>query len=264
MQTNRVRIVFLLWLFAIHPLFAQTQKLPAEYDRALKLFAVKEYDKSLEVIRSVFDANSNSYALRMLAASNYIKLNQIPIARKHITQCQLSHPDRAEPYALMAAAYRVAGDLRAAYGAAMQGLIRFPNFIPLRTEMARTAIVMKNYPYAKSQIDVILRLDPNHFDGIYLEGILFLLQNRFEAAEFRFRNAMRIAENHDMETMPSLYNNLGVTLERQGDVLKATSDSNGSLQKYREALEAYQKAKNLSPSNPLFQRNGERLKSRLS
>ena len=44
---------------------------PPEYAEAVKLYRAGQYEQSLELIRSVFDANKGSLELRMLAAANY-------------------------------------------------------------------------------------------------------------------------------------------------------------------------------------------------
>lgn len=237
--------------------------LPAEiqetYRKSQRLFLLKRYDDSLQEIRSVFEENKNSKELRMLAAGNYVEQGDYTQAIKHLTLCAQSHPDDPSVMAYLASVYRIAGNLNEAYATAMRGLIRFGDNDSLRVEMAKIAIRMGNLPYARAQIDRVLQMKPGEFDALYLDGLLFLLQKKYEMAEFRFRNALSVSSGKSDLILAHLHNNLGYTLERLAVADAASGRGALSLQRNEEAIRLYERALDTVPSNTIFAANADRL-----
>jgi tetratricopeptide (TPR) repeat protein len=238
------------------------QNFPAGYEDALKLFQQKNYQGSLAVIRSNFNPASHSYEFRMLAAANYLNLGNYELAKQHLVSCKTEHPKRYEPIAFTGVILRKSGNLYGAANEIIQGIAKFPDNSGLRLEMTRIYFLLEKLPEARSQLDVVLQKDPNNINAIYLDGLIFIKQARYEEAEFRLKNVMGMKEL-PASIAPSLHNNLGLSLERMGLVIQQKGDKVQAKAKFQEALENYNKALGYSPDHPIYNRNKARISGML-
>lgn len=221
-------------IFFISPLLA----VPPEYAEALKLYRSGQYDQSLELIRSVFDANRGSLELRMLAAANHHRLGNRDSAMAHMMYAMKEHPDQPGPGLYLAALQREKGDTARALELMRRTAGRFPDEHWVRYELAATFFELKKYADARRQLEAIIAKNPNFFPAIYLDGLIYLVEGSYETADFRFKNALRI-KMIDKEWTKRLYNNLGIVNEKLAETNPAQKEEKLNLarQYYRKALQ---------------------------
>lgn len=214
---------------------------PARYEEALALYEKGDYEKSLEVVRAIFDANKNSYEVRMLAAANHARTGNINNAIAHLQYVVQDHPDKMDGRLFLASLYRKTG--RAGYGAEIlrPALVKDPENQAFLLEMARLLYHSGQLPAARKITERLIQKDRNHFDAVTLDGLIFLRQGNFENADFRFRHAMTL-QAPDARAAGELYNNAGVAAEKGGDVLLAQGKKKEAQARYAEASGLFEKA----------------------
>lgn len=211
---------------------------PPEYAEAVKLYRAGQYEQSLELIRSVFDAYKGSLELRMLAAANYHRQGNLDSAMAHMLYAMKEHPDQPGPALYMAMLQREKGATAKALEMLRRTAGRFPDESWVRYELAATFLEQKKFADARRQVEAIIAKNPNFFPAIYLDGLIYMLEGSYETADFRFKNALRIKMT-DKEWTKRLYNNLGIVNERLAEANPAQKEEKLNLarQYYRRALE---------------------------
>lgn len=237
---------------------------PPRYDEALKLYQANRYTDSLDVIRSVFDNHRNSERLRTLAAMNYAGLGEFENGFAHMRYCLQANPRSLPCRVTQAALYRSAGNPAAAVQAAAAGIRAMGDRPELRMEIAGAYYSMGRYPEARQHLDKALQQAPNDFHAIYLDGLIFLREGKFENAEFRLRHAMNI-KTKNRSDMAKLYINLGFALERQADAMAARGGEHATESKavYKEASDFYRYALELESGNSLARGNLARVENKM-
>jgi len=245
---------FIFFLSVILSLPVVGQNYPDGYTEALEAFQRKDYNASLESVRSYFDPASKSYEFRMLAASNYMNLGNYETAITHLSYCRTENPLRAEPLLLTAVALRKSGNLYGAAREIIQGINRYPQNVQFRIEMARVYFLLSKFPEARAQLDVALKLHPNHLHAMYLDGLIFIKQGRYEEAEFRLKNVLGM-KSLSVSLLPPLHNNLGLVLERLGEISLKSSDRDNAVLRFKESEDHYKKALSYNSEHPVYRRN---------
>jgi len=245
-------ILFLMLLAGAGGLSA---KKPPRYDEALKLYARGKYNESLEVIRKVITVQYRPYAMRMLAAANYSKLNKHQNAIEHMLWCIKENPGRAEPRIFLVGLLRKTGHHRRALSYAAGSMARHGENVHLRLEMARANYLLGRHREARRHLDILMRKDRKNSDAVFLDGLIFLRQGNFDIAEFRFRHALSLKPKNRI-VLADLYNNLGFALEKKGD---ASSDAKRAGSYRVEAEKMYRYSILVRPNHPLARQNLARL-----
>lgn len=245
----KYRMVLVLSFISVSALLAA----PPEYAEAIKLYRGGQYEQSLEVIRSVFDANPKSLELRMLAAANYHRQGNLDSAMAHMMYAMREHPDEPGPALYMATLQREKGRTGRAIEMMRRTARKFPEEHWVRYELAATFLAQKRYDDARRQVEAIIAKNPNFFPAIYLDGLIYLLEGSYETADFRFKNALRI-KMVDTEWTKRLYNNMGIVNERL-----AAANPNQKEQKLMLARQYYRKALELDGNYTVAKRNLERI-----
>ena len=239
---------------------------PAEvqqgYRNALKLYQQGEYNRSLEVIRSVFNSAPQSYELRMLAAANYMRLGSYPNAATHLRTCIRQHPKRPEPVAMLGSVYRAMKQPGAAVTFLINGIVRHKGDARLRMELAQVYYSLGKYFPARQQLERILQANANYFDALYLDGMIFLREGKYENAEFRLNQALN-QKPRNKRVLASLYNNLGMALERSGDTYRQTEKGRSDFY-YKNAEDNYGFALKVDPNHPTAGANRDRIRTKRS
>lgn len=256
---NRFFRLTAIAVFLSAPLFADP---PEGYNQAIEHYNAGRFDKSLEVIRGIFEANKNSYEVRMLAAANHANLRNYDAAIQHMQYCIKDHPEKVEAKVLFASILRKSGHFYDAIRVARSVLDAGTENLPLRMELARSLYRVGQYAPARQQVEKILQSQSNNYDAIALDGLIFLRQGNLENAEFRLSNALTLTPG-DNPDRQHILNNLGFVLEKTGDRYLAQGDKQHSVASYREAQKRYNEAKNAGPVLELINRNLERIAQKL-
>lgn len=212
-----------------------------QYNTALKQYQSGKYEESLNTIRSVFDEHRASLDLRLLAAANYLAQGNIKSAQDHLHRGIKDHPKRIEPRAMLAALLRKTGKAGKALAVGRRAIKETGDHIAIRLELASAYIQMGSYKNAQNHLAQARRLEPKNFHATYLDGLAYLRQGSLDNAEFRLRAALTLKPSSDT-VLANLYNNLGYTLEKKGNLSKGSGDSAQARVRYTESKKYYKLA----------------------
>jgi len=245
---------FILFMMAVSAVDAA----PAEYDEAVKQYQNGRYEESLQTIRSVFDDNKGVLELRMLAARNYEKMGNLDSALSHMLYATKEHPDAAAPAIYMAKLQHAKGADGRALDILRRTAGRFANDPWARYELAAFFFEQKKYGEARQQVEAVMAKNPNFFQAVYLDGLIYLVEGSLETAEFRFNNAARIKMT-GQSWNKRLFNNLGLVNEKLAD--RADTAGNPALAKEKRNLakDYYKKAVALDGDYAIAKANFDRL-----
>ncbi len=229
---------------------------PPNYEESLKLFRQNRYEESLQKIREVFDDYKNSLEFRLLAASNYLELNDINKALAHLNYAQMDHPNSWEVPILLSEVYIKNKQPNLALRVLYPSIEKFKNDKKLnnlfRYQIAKSFFVMNNFEKARQQLEFIISNDPTNGNALFLDGLMYFLQNNYELAEFRFKSILYLS-NIDRELLLKVYNNLGVIKEIGFKKLPENSILRADFKK--EAMNYYNKALEIESNYPIAKEN---------
>lgn len=244
-------------------LFAQTQY-PPHYEEALLQYHKGRYEDSLETIRSVFDNYRTSRELRMLAAANYIHLNNYSSAEAHLTTALRDHPASHEIYAMLASMYRTQGDYNKSVKMVQKAVDGDADNVGYNLEKVRILYLMKKYDDARGVLERILSAHADSSEAVYLDGLIFMRQGRWDNAVFRFRQALKLIRNPGhVNFLADLYNNLGFSQEKSADAMKASGNEKRAKRLYRDAMDSYKNALKINSIHATAVTNRNRIKGKL-
>ena len=234
------------------------------YDEALKLYINSKYNESLVKIRSIIDSNKKSLDLRILAAQDYIALNQLSTAYSHIITALQFHPHNIGAVLYQLKILRLQSKFNKALNIANSEAHFLKNSPELNLEIAIIYYELNNKPYARDYIQKTLATDPSNYHAIYLDGLIYLKDKQVDIAEFRFRNALAL-KPIDKNLLIALYNNLALCLEIKAEILLSQNKTNNteeiqtSKSFIKESQILYKKAKNILPESNIVTTNLERI-----
>lgn len=244
--------ILFIYLFSINKILGA---FPPNYEVALKLFQEKKYEESLNKIREVFDNHRNSLELRLLAASNYIEINNYENAIAHLRYAIQDHPNSYEAYLLLSEVYNQINQ----YQNSILFLTKASQVLKANHErkiilyqLAKTYYLAKDWKNAKKIIENLIAIAPDYDLAIYLDGLIYLNQKNYELAEFRFKSLLSL-KNLNQELKKRIYNNLGVI--RLSTANQYSKDSNDYKDTIKEAKEYFMKALNLDPDYEIANQN---------
>lgn len=247
-----------LWAILVYFLFINKilSAYPPNYEESLELFRQKKYEESLQKIREVFDNYRTSLEFRLLAASNYLELNDIPKALAHLNYAQMDHPNSWEIVLLLSEAYIRNHQYNIALKILYTGLENFKNEKKihnlLRYQLAKTFFSMNKYEKARQQLEYIIYNDPYNDKALFLDGVIYILQKNYELAEFRLKSILHVS-NLDVDMIAKVYNNLGVIKEIYYNQMGDNSVLRDNLKK--EALSYYNRAVELNTNYTVAKEN---------
>lgn len=251
----RKRIYLFFLCFMPFPVFSSY---PPNYMEALQLFEKNRFEESLQKIREVFHDHSTSLELRLLAAANYLQLKDYKNAMAHLRYAQKDHPYALEVPLLMAEVFMANQQYQEALkllGKVSGNTKDTSKALHIRYLIAKAYYHQRNFARSKQILEAILSDDPNYLEAIYLDGLIYLQQRKYDLAEFRWKGLL----SHPKVTVPLLvlvYNNLGYVKEIQ--VSKVPETTQEYKTNIEEAKKYYEFAHKLDPGYPVAQQNRER------
>jgi Tfp pilus assembly protein PilF len=244
---KQLTLYFVILLFSLsYAVSAQTpaptsDSQPPWYAEALKLHNEKQYDASLEKIRAVFENYSDNYYLRMLAAANHYRLNNTDSSFAHIRAAEKIAPERYETFMLSAAVYRQVGNSTQALNALKKAASLNAPAASVKLEMSRLYYETAQYAKARGETDQILAADAKNAEAMYIDGLIFLKQSKWESAEFRFRQILLMGGLPAVYTA-DIYNNMGFALENISIQASKPGNAQESARYKKEAESFYKKS----------------------
>ncbi|MCB1174488.1 MAG: tetratricopeptide repeat protein [Leptospiraceae bacterium] len=234
-----------------------------EYASALEKYKAGQYEESLNIIRSVFDANRQSMELRMLAAANYMEQGNYASAREHLNYCITDHPREWQPRVLLSALQRRQQQYAGAVQVARRAIQLTSDKLELRLEIAAALLESRNPKAAQPHLARALELDPSSFHAQYLDGLTWLMLGNNENAELRFRSAMELPVP-GKSALANLYANLAYAMEQQITPALMQNRKNHAVLRLEEASQYCQKALALAPEHVIANQNLKRIQARLA
>ncbi len=227
------------------------------YNEAVRLYQQGKFEDCLAVIRSVFDTNRNSAELRALAGAAYLAQGQTDPALAHAKYCVTANPQSIPCRLLRVRALRRAGQPGEAARAAESALRDLGENSNLRMEAAASFYASARFDLARRHLEKVIAADQKHFAALYLDGLIFLRQGRYEA-EFRLRNALNAPPRSRSEAVRTLVN-LGAAIENQARQLNANGQAAQAAARNRQAMEFYARALELNPEHAAAKAARQRL-----
>lgn len=135
------------------------------------------------------------------------------------TRSQAPAPSRAEVFGQAAQAWTMAGDSKAAYSAASQGLALSPEDAEVRVIHAIAALAVQRAREAEEDLSLVLEEDPKRSDALVLRATSWRQLNNLPAAMTDITAA--IANDPDN---PEALLERGIIRERNGDLPGARAD----------------------------------------
>ncbi|MBX7057295.1 MAG: tetratricopeptide repeat protein [Leptospirales bacterium] len=228
------------------------------YDEALNNYRAGKYEDALAVIRSVFDSNRNSTELRTLAGASYLAQGQTDPALAHARYCINANPQSISCRILKVRVLRRSDPVEAAHSA--EGAIRETGEnAALRLEAAAAYFVAGRLDLARRHLEKVIAANQKNFAALYLDGLIFLKQMRYEEAEFRLRNALNAAPPTRADAVRTLVN-LGAAVENQAMALRSAAKSAEAAGRFREAGDLYRRALELNEQHAAARAGLERVR----
>ncbi len=230
---------------------------PPNYEVALKLFKEKKYEESLTKIREVFDSYRKSLEFRLLAASNYIELNNLENAMAHLKYAKQDHPNSYEVNILMSEIFNRLNQYENSIkilNQASQNIIDINQKKIIFFQLAKTYYLLKNYNLARKNLETLIAQYPDFDSAIYLDGLIYLNQNNLEFAEIRFRSLLSL-KKLDLEIQKKTYNNLGVIYLKNS--LKYPKESSEFKENSKIAKQYFDMSLKLDPQYTIAKKNIE-------
>jgi tetratricopeptide (TPR) repeat protein len=216
----------------------------ADYSKALDLYKQGKYQDSLKIIADDleltkdFDANSQNFQLRFLAAHNHRKLGNIPSAIIHFQRCSEIRPKAVEPLIDLAFIMIDIGKYRDAAAYAQKAVSLDPKnavaFYLLGLSSYRQGI----YWGAKDYLEKATAFDPELYMAWNTLGMTLMALKKYPDADTAFSTAL--AMNPDTA---EILNNLAVCEARQG--------------RLDEAKKTMEKAEKLDANSDRIKKNKE-------
>ncbi len=231
---------------------------PAWYAEALNLYNQKNYEGSLEKIRAVFDADSGSFHLRILAAASHYRLGNTDSALAHLRAAEKADPGRFETHLLAASVYRKSGKATQAIASVRKAAALGASAEVVKTESARIYYEAGQYAKARAEAEAVLATDAKHAEAMYIDALFFARQGKWESAEFRLRQILH------MGGLPSVYqadfyNNLGYALDKMSSGAQSSGKAEDAVSLKKEAAAFYEKALKIQPAHPQAKANLSRI-----
>ncbi len=118
-------------------------------------------------------------------------------------------------------------------------------FLPSCGPDAKKLYDQAEYSRASEEYRKLLEKDPENSTLHYNAGAADYKDGRFDTAEEQFESALK---TEDLSIQEKAYFNLGDTFYRKGEA-SFKSDRNGTIESWKQAVESYENAVKLNPSN---------------
>ena len=240
------------------------KELPLQYEQALYFYLNGNFESALITIRSIFEEYKNNLSIRLLAASIYTAQAKYDNAFAHIKIAKSLYPRRIEPIFIQ---IKILQEQKKSYEAialakrAMRFNLTIKEKVGLDLSIVASYYKLGNYKKARTQLERIFESSPQNYYAFYLDGLIFLKQERYDLAEFRLQNAIALKPK-DKRDLKLLYNNLAFALEKSGELFAKEGSTKMAKQRYQEAKKYYSYANKLAPNNKIIRANYERIERR--
>ena len=230
-------------------LIAQSKVEKQIYQEALSYYLNKKYQKSLNSIRTIFDQSKNQIPFRILAANNYIRLKEYKIAQRHCQIAIKEDPNNVEVKFFYAYLLRK----QKKYSKATQVLYTIQTKSKkkksdIHIELASIYYEWQKFKLAKKQIEYAINLEPSNHLSYYIEALIFIKNQNFEASIFRLQNALALNPTRKNDLL-LIYNNLGFSLEQKGKGLERLGQKKKALEVFNKAKSYYNRALKIDTQN---------------
>ena len=265
MKAKIIAVFYLLFIFQIFSQENNDGNLDEKYTYAESLYLQKEYQASLIIINKYLLGGILPHKFRILAAANYLRLNETPKAIEQLGICIQEHPDNIESILFLSHIYLEINKTKSARKIARTAIKKFGYVSELYLLLAKSYYKEKEYTSARKNINLIFDNESNNQQAYFIDGLIFFQQKRYGMAEFRFRHALNL-KNTDNILQADILNNLGVVIEKKNRILdQGNINSNKDVQEtLEEAKKFYLDAIKKNPDNIFAKNNLNRVTAQIN
>ncbi|MCZ8342159.1 MAG: hypothetical protein O9301_03940 [Leptospira sp.] len=245
---------FFLSCLVSSPILGQTTEGGSTYFSAVDEYKVKNYNKSIELLKSLLAEGKSSYEFYALLALNYNKLNDFDNAYKNMLEARKRKPDDEDLLLQSLGILTKFKKWKPAIELSERVIPMYPTNPEIRYYYALALSERGASKTALSQIEKAKAGSPNDFRMLELEGKIYYNLKNYDKADVSLRWASSLNGNS-----PEVWNNLALVQEalyRTNKKLGKKTQANSYLS---EAKDCVDKAVSLAKENPSIQENKKRI-----
>lgn len=239
----------------ITSLFAQEkEQVGSAYFQAVDEYKVKNYNKSIELIKGLLTDGKSSYEFYALLAFNYDKLNDFENSYKNILEARKRKPDDEDLLQASLAILTRHKKWKPAIELAEKTIPLYPQNPEVRYFYALALSEKGASKTALSQIEKAKAGSPSDFRMLELEGKIYYNLKNYDKADVSLRWASSLNQNS-----AEIWNNLALVQEslyKSNKKLGKKSQANTYL---TEAKDCIKKASDLNGESNTIKENSKRI-----
>lgn len=247
-----VRFLILVLSFSL-PVFSQDQ-VGSSYFQAVDEFKVKNYEKSIEILKGMLGDGKSSFEFYALLAYNYDRLGDFDNAYKNILEARKRKPDDEDLLEGSLAILCRHLKWKPAIELAEKVIPLFPQNSDIRFYYALALTGKGATKTALSQIEKAKAQSPNEAKFLELEGKIYYQLRNFEKADVSLRWASSLKPNS-----AEIWNNLALVQEGQYRSFQKLGKKSSANEALAEAKSLVEKASSLADTNENIKSNAKRI-----
>lgn len=244
--------VFCLLVTSLHS--QEKEQVGSAYFQAVDEYKVKNYNKSIELVKSLLADGKSSYEFYALLAFNYDKLNDFENSYKNMLESRKRKPDDEDLLQASLAILTRHKKWKPAIELAEKTIPLYPQNPEVRYFYALALSEKGASKTALSQIEKAKAGSPNDFRMLELEGKIYYNLKNYDKADVSLRWASSLNQNS-----AEIWNNLALVQEslyKSNKKLGKKSQANTYL---AEAKDCIRKASDLNGESNTIKENSKRI-----
>lgn len=232
----------------------EKEQVGSAYFQAVDEYKVKNYNKSIELVKSLLTDGKSSYEFYALLAFNYDKLNDFENSYKNILEARKRKPDDEDLLLASLAILTRHKKWKPAIELAEKTIPLYPQNPEVRYFYALALSEKGASKTALSQIEKAKAGSPNDFRMLELEGKIYYNLKNYDKADVSLRWASSLNQNS-----AEIWNNLALVQESLYKTNKKLGKKSQANTYLTEAKECIQKASDLNGESNTIKENSKRI-----
>ncbi|TGL50204.1 hypothetical protein EHQ55_08005 [Leptospira meyeri] len=232
----------------------EKEQVGSAYFQAVDEYKVKNYNKSIELVKSLLTDGKSSYEFYALLAFNYDKLNDFENSYKNMLEARKRKPDDEDLLQASLAILTRHKKWKPAIELAEKTIPLYPQNPEVRYFYALALSEKGASKTALSQIEKAKAGSPNDFRMLELEGKIYYNLKNYDKADVSLRWASSLKQNS-----AEIWNNLALVQESLYKTNKKLGKKSQANTYLAEAKECIQKASDLNGESNTIKENSKRI-----
>ncbi|PKA24179.1 hypothetical protein CH381_21920 [Leptospira sp. mixed culture ATI2-C-A1] len=232
----------------------EKEQVGSAYFQAVDEYKVKNYNKSIELVKSLLTDGKSSYEFYALLAFNYDKLNDFENSYKNMLEARKRKTDDEDLLQASLAILTRHKKWKPAIELAEKTIPLYPQNPEIRYFYALALSERGASKTALSQIEKAKAGSPNDFRMLELEGKIYYNLKNYDKADVSLRWASSLKQNS-----AEIWNNLALVQESLYKTNKKLGKKNQANTYLAEAKECIQKASDLNGESNTIKENSKRI-----